>query len=240
MKTILYKASSRGNTNHGWLNTYHTFSFANYYDPSRINFGALRVINDDLVEGSKGFGTHPHNNMEIISIPLHGDIEHKDSMGHTSTIHTGEVQVMSAGKGLTHSEYNPNKDKSLNLFQIWVLPNKQDVEPRYDQKAFDFIQRRNQLIQVVKPKDDETGEGLWIHQNAWFQIGTFDKNSTINYKIKRKENGFFVMVIEGEFTVEGQKLNNRDGLGVWQTDSISITADSNNARILLMDVPMIF
>lgn len=240
MKTTLYRASTRGHAYHGWLDTYHTFSFANYYNPERINFGALRVINDDIVKGGEGFGTHPHDNMEIISIPLYGDLEHKDSMGHTEVIHAGEVQVMSAGTGITHSEYNPNEDKPVNLFQIWVFPEKRNVTPRYDQRAFDYIHSKNQLIQIVGPKDDKENTGLWIHQNAWFNIGTFEKGTDIEYKIKGNGNGVFVMVVEGEFTVEGQKLNHRDGFGIQETDTIGISANSDNARILLIDVPMKF
>ncbi|GAB6121038.1 pirin family protein [Dysgonomonas termitidis] len=240
MKTTLYRASSRGHAYHGWLDTYHTFSFANYYNPERINFGALRVVNDDIVKGGEGFGTHPHDNMEIVSIPLYGDLEHKDSMGHTEVIRAGEVQVMSAGTGITHSEYNSNEDKPVNFFQIWVFPEKRNVTPRYDQRAFDYIHSKNQLVQIVGPKDDADNTGLWIHQNAWFNIGTFEKGKEIEYKIKRKGNGVFAMVVEGEFSVEGQKLHHRDGFGIQETDTVKITADSDNARILLIDVPMEF
>ena len=239
MKTTLYRASSRGHAYHGWLDARHTFSFANYYDPNRIHFGALRVLNDDIIAGGEGFGTHPHDNMEIITIPLYGDLEHKDSMGHTGVIRAGEVQVMSAGSGLTHSEYNANSDKPINLFQIWVFPDKKNVEPRYDQKAFDFLHNKNQLVQIVGPKQD-AAEGLWIHQNAWFSIGSFDKGQSFDYPLKKKGNGVFAMVVEGEFTIEGQKLHHRDGFGISDIDNIKITADSENARILLMDVPMSF
>lgn len=240
MKTTLYRASSRGHANHGWLNSYHTFSFANYYNPERINFGALRVVNDDIVKGGEGFGTHPHDNMEIISIPLYGDLEHKDSMGHTEVIRAGEVQVMSAGTGIMHSEYNSNQEKPVNFFQIWVFPDKKNVTPRYDQKPFDFLHNKNQLIQVVGPKSDKDNTGLWINQSAWFNIGTFDKGNGLDYQVKQKGNGVFAMVIEGEFSVEGQKLNHRDALGLENTDNIKITAESDNARILLIDVPMKF
>ncbi|MDU1891625.1 MAG: pirin family protein [Dysgonomonas sp.] len=240
MKTTLYRASTRGHANHGWLDTYHTFSFANYYDPNRIHFGALRVVNDDIVTGGEGFGTHPHDNMEIVSIPLYGDLEHKDSMGHVSVIKAGEVQVMSAGSGVTHSEYNANEDKPVNFFQIWVFPDAENVEPRYDQTDFDFIHNKNKLVQIVGPKNDSSNTGLWIHQNAWFSIGTFDNSEKIDYKVKKKGNGVFAMVIEGEFTVGGQKLHRRDAVGLWETDNVEITADTENARILLIDVPMNF
>lgn len=237
MKTILYKSSTRGHRYHGWLNTYHTFSFADYYDPQRMHFGALRVINDDIVEGGKGFGTHPHDNMEIISIPLMGDLEHKDSIGHCQIVHAGEIQVMSAGTGVRHSEYNPNPDIPVNFFQIWVFPNKENVTPRYEQRAFDFKNKKNQLILIVSPYVED--DCLWIHQEAWFSIGTFEKGSLFTYKPKKEGNGVWAMVVEGEFTVAGQKLHRRDGLGVWETNEISIGTDSEGARILLIDVPMI-
>ncbi|MFR9166296.1 MAG: pirin family protein [Dysgonomonas sp.] len=236
MKTTLYKASSRGHANHGWLDTYHTFSFANYYNPSRINFGALRVINDDIVKGGKGFGTHPHDNMEIITIPLYGDLEHKDSMGNSSVIRHGEVQVMSAGTGVTHSEFNANRDKDVNLFQIWVFPNREEADPRYGQKAFDFDGSKNKFVEIVSP-DGENGS-LWIHQDAWFSIGSFDKGEKTEYRLMDSENGVFAMVIEGDFNVSGTELNKRDGLGIEQTDAISLEALSDNSRILLMEVPM--
>ena len=240
MKTVLYKANTRGHKNHGWLDSHHTFSFANYYDPNRIHFGALRVVNDDIVAEGEGFGTHPHDNMEIISIPLYGDLEHKDSMGNGGVIKAGEIQVMSAGTGITHSEYNANQDKPVKFFQIWVFPNKQNVKPRYEQKGFDFLHNKNKLVQIVSPSKDTEGEGLWIHQNAWFHIGTFDKEHSFEYKIKEKGNGLFVMVIEGEFDVEDQSLSRRDAIGITDIDSIKITARSKDAQVLLIEVPMEF
>lgn len=240
MKTTFYRASSRGHANHGWLDSYHTFSFANYYDPNRINFGALRVVNDDIVKGGEGFGTHPHDNMEIVSIPLYGDLEHKDSMGHTEVIQSGEVQVMSAGTGITHSEYNSNENKPVNFFQIWVFPNKKNVEPRYDQRAFEFDHKKNELIQIVGPVNDKENSGLWIHQDAWFNIGTFSKGSQVDYKVKRGGNGVFAMVVEGEFTIGDQKLYHRDAVGISDVEQVKLSADTENARILLIDVPMEF
>ncbi|WP_108821730.1 pirin family protein [Dysgonomonas sp. Marseille-P4361] len=240
MNTTLFRASSRGHANHGWLDSRHTFSFANYYNPDRINFGALRVVNDDIVAGGEGFGTHPHDNMEIVSIPLYGDLEHKDSMGHTEVIRSGEVQVMSAGTGITHSEYNANKEKPVSFFQIWVFPNERNVTPRYDQRKFDFLEKKNQLVQLVGPKDDKENTGMWMHQDAWFSMGTYDKGVEFEYKPKKAGNGVFAMVVEGEFTVAGQKLNHRDALGVSDTDVVKLTADTDNARILLIDVPMVF
>ncbi|MDR0798418.1 MAG: pirin family protein [Dysgonamonadaceae bacterium] len=236
MKTTLFRANTRGHKNHGWLDTHHTFSFANYYDPERIHFGALRVVNDDIVIGGEGFGTHPHDNMEIISIPLYGDLEHRDSMGNGSVIRAGEVQVMSAGTGITHSEFNAHPDKDLNFFQIWVIPNKENVKPRYDQQRFDFIENTDQLMQIVSPNPDD--DGLWIHQDAWFHIGTFSKDHSMEYALKKQGDGVFAMVIEGEWSVGGIDLFRRDGLGVWDTDTVTITAKSDNARILLIEIPM--
>jgi len=236
MKTVLYKAETRGHKNHGWLDTHHTFSFADYYDPERTQFGALRVINDDIVIAGEGFGTHPHDNMEIISIPLYGDLEHKDSMGNGSVIRSGEVQVMSAGTGITHSEFNASRSHDLNFFQIWVFPNKKNVTPRYGQQKFDFFNAKNELVQIVSPNPDD--DGLWIYQDVWFNTGIFDRDYTFDYKLQRNGNGLYVMVIEGEFEVAGQPLYRRDGMGLWDTDLVKIKALSDNARILLIDIPM--
>lgn len=237
MEKILYKSSSRGHQNHGWLNAKHTFSFADYYDPSRINFGALRVLNDDIIEGGKGFGTHPHNNMEIITIPLHGDLAHKDSMGYAGVIKTGEVQVMSAGSGIYHSEFNANKEKLLNLFQIWIFTNKQNVEPRYDSKVFNFEHEINKLTLAVSPNGED--DSLWIYQNAWISVGLFDKDTSFTYTLKNSDNGVFIMNIEGEFLAGGdQQLNHRDAVGYSDTDSIEIKSLANSSRILIIEVPM--
>lgn len=238
MKSIVYRASTRGHQNHGWLDARHTFSFANYYDPNRIHFGALRVLNDDVIAGGEGFGTHPHDNMEIVTIPLSGDLAHKDSMGHAEVIRSGEVQVMSAGRGITHSEYNANRDIAVNLFQIWVFPNRHNVEPRYEQRAFDFIDSRNRLSLVVSP--DGADGSLWIHQNAWFSIGIFDGERSFSYDIKREGNGVFAMVVEGSFTLGDQLLERRDAVGVWEVDRLNLVAKSDSAKILLIDVPMTF
>jgi redox-sensitive bicupin YhaK (pirin superfamily) len=236
MKTVLYKADTRGHKNHEWLDTHHTFSFADYYNPERIHFGALRVLNDDIVIAGEGFGTHPHDNMEIISIPLYGDLEHKDSMGNGSVIRSGEVQVMSAGTGITHSEFNASRSHDLNFFQIWIFPNKKNVTPRYGQQKFDFFNAKNELVQIISPNPDD--DGLWIYQDVWFNTGIFDRDYTFDYKLQRNGNGLYVMVIEGEFEVEGQPLSRRDGMGLWETDSVKIKALSDNARILLIDIPM--
>lgn len=235
--TIIHKAETRGHANHGWLNSMHTFSFANYHNPERMHFGALRVLNDDTVEAGMGFGKHPHDNMEIISIPLEGDLEHKDSMGNVSVIRHGDIQVMSAGTGIFHSEYNKNKDSRVKFLQIWVFPNKKNVTPRYDQITLNIADRHNKLQQILSPNPDD--EGVWIHQNAWFHMGTFDKGIGTEYKIKAKGNGVYAFILKGDVTINGQVLSTRDGFGIWDVDSFSIKADSD-AEILLMEVPMEF
>ena len=233
--TILHRAESRGDANHGWLHSRHTFSFANYYDPQRIHFGALRVLNDDTVAGGMGFGTHPHDNMEIISIPLEGDLEHKDSMGNVSVIRHGDVQVMSAGTGIYHSEYNKNKDSTVKFLQIWVFPDKKNVTPRYDQITLNLTDRVNKLQQILSPNRED--EGVWIHQNAWFHLGKVDQGVQAEYVLKSKGNGVYAFVFSGEVTIHGQQLKPRDGFGIWEVDSFALTANSN-AEFLLMEVPM--
>lgn len=235
MKSVLHKANTRGHANHGWLDSNHTFSFANYYNPERMNFGVLRVLNDDRVAGGKGFNTHPHDNMEIISIPLEGDLEHKDSMGNVAVIKKGDVQVMSAGTGIFHSEYNKNRDQEVRFLQIWLFPNKKDVQPRYDQISLLDYQEKNKLEQILSPNRDDAG--VWIHQNAWFHMGDLDKGFSTEYSINKSGNGVYAFVIEGDVTIEGQALNKRDGYGLWDVDKINIKADSN-AKLLLMEVPM--
>jgi hypothetical protein len=235
MKTVLHKAETRGRANHGWLDSHHTFSFAHYHNPERVHFGVLRVLNDDIVDGGKGFGTHPHDNMEIISIPLSGDLEHKDSMGNTTVIKQNDVQIMSAGTGIYHSEYNKNKDKQVNFLQIWVFPKEENIQPRYGQKTFNPEDRVNKLQQVISPVKD--GEGIWINQDAWFHLGNLKKDFATTYDVKQKGNGVYAFVIGGEVTINGQKLSKRDGLGVWDTDKLDIAANAD-AEILLMEVPM--
>lgn len=232
---VLHKAESRGLADHGWLKSYHTFSFANYYNPERVNFGVLRVLNDDTVAPGMGFGTHPHENMEIISIPLEGDLEHQDSMGNTTVIKHGDIQVMSAGTGVKHSEYNKNKDSLVKFLQIWVFPNKKNVTPRYDQITLNVEDRHNKLQQILSPNAEDAG--VWIHQNAWFYMGNFDKNFTTNYKVHDKKNGLYVFVLKGNIAVGEQNLETRDGYGIWNFDSVKITSKSDS-EILLMEVPM--
>lgn len=235
-KYVLHKAATRGHANHGWLESYHTFSFANYHNPERMNFGVLRVLNDDRVSEGMGFGKHPHDNMEIISIPLDGDLEHQDSMGNVTVIKNGDIQVMSAGTGIFHSEYNKNKDQLVKFLQIWVYPNKKNVTPRYDQITLNFEDRHNKLQQVLSPNSED--EGVWIYQDAWFHIGKFDKDIATSYQLKKKGNGVYAFVLNGDFTIGGIELNQRDGLGIWDTNSFSVQANSEGAEILLMEVPM--
>ncbi|RYJ52611.1 pirin family protein [Flavobacterium petrolei] len=234
--SVLHKANTRGHANHGWLESYHTFSFANYQNPERMNFGVLRVLNDDRVSQGMGFGKHPHDNMEIISIPLEGDLEHQDSMGNTTVIKEGDIQAMSAGTGIFHSEYNKNKDQLVKFLQIWIYPNKKNVTPRYDQITLDLNDRHNKLQQILSPNPED--EGVWIHQDAWFHIGKFDNDFSTSYELKKPGNGIYAFVLKGDFKIGNIALNERDGLGIWDINSIKITANSANAEILLMEVPM--
>lgn len=232
---ILHKASSRGHADHGWLNAYHSFSFASWYNPERIQFGMLRVLNDDTVAAGMGFGTHPHDNMEIITIPLEGDLAHKDSMGNSSTIKTGDVQVMSAGTGIQHSEFNPNADLQTKLFQIWLFPKYRNVEPRYQQITLDVTKQKNSFAQILSPNPDD--EGVWIHQDAWFYLSDFEANFSKILALQKEGNGFYIMNIEGEIEVNGEKLEKRDAIGIWETNEIEINANSDS-RFLIMEIPM--
>jgi quercetin 2,3-dioxygenase len=235
MKTILHKAETRGGANHGWLNTKHTFSFANYYDPSRMNFGALRVLNDDIVAPSMGFGTHPHDNMEIISIPLRGDLEHKDSMGNTQVICENDVQILSAGTGIQHSEKNKNHDQEVAFLQIWIFPKERNIKPNYDQKTFSVEEKQNRLLQIISPSYDE--QGININQDVWFSMGKLEAGFEENYTLRKKGNGVYAFVLEGSVSIDKQELSRRDGLGIWETDSINIKVNGS-AELLLMEVPM--
>ncbi len=234
--SVIHKADSRGKADHGWLLSQHTFSFANYYNPERMHFGVLRVLNDDRVEAGRGFGTHPHDNMEIISIPLEGDLEHKDSMGNTAIIKSGDIQVMSAGTGIMHSEFNKNSDQLVKFLQIWVYPKKRNVTPRYDQITLDKTKSHNQFQQILSPNADD--EGVWIHQDAWFHLGTFEQGKEVNYQIRKKGNGVYAFIIKGSAEIEGQKVEERDGFGVWDIKDVNIKAIKENTEILLMEVPM--
>ncbi|WP_449386917.1 pirin family protein [Chryseobacterium lineare] len=234
--SVIHEADSRGKADHGWLVSNHTFSFANYHNPERMHFGVLRVLNDDKVEAGRGFGTHPHDNMEIISIPLEGDLEHKDSMGNSAIIKSGDIQVMSAGTGIMHSEFNKNDDQLVKFLQIWVYPNKRNVTPRYDQITLDKTKSKNKFQQILSPNPDD--EGVWIHQDAWFHLGNFENTTEVNYQIKKKGNGVYAFIIKGSAEIEGQPLAERDGFGVWNVENLQIKATSENTEILLMDVPM--
>lgn len=235
MQQVVHKAETRGEANHGWLHSYHSFSFANFHNPDRMNFGALRVLNDDQVHPGKGFGSHPHDNMEIISIPLEGDLEHKDSMGNEAVIREGEVQVMSAGTGIFHSELNRNHDKDVKFLQIWVVPNKRDIAPRYDQISLKDIAVDNKFFQILSPSKED--QGVWIQQNAWFSLGNFEEGFSDTYTLKDKANGVYIFIVEGEITVNGENFTKRDGIGLWNTETFGITA-TTDARVLLMEVPM--
>ena len=235
MKKVFHPASSRGAADHGWLQAKHSFSFANYYNSERVQFGALRVLNDDIIAPGMGFGTHPHDNMEIITIPLDGALEHKDSLDNIGVIETDEIQVMSAGSGVYHSEYNKNKDQSVSLLQIWVFPNKKNVTPRYDQKNIKDLKKVNSFYPIVTPS--QNGPGMWIHQDAWFHLGEFDKETRINYDINKKGNGVYAFLIEGSVQIDGDSLEKRDALGIWDTEKFELLANKNS-RILLIEVPL--
>jgi len=234
--TIFHQAGSRGHANHGWLDSYHSFSFGSYYNPERIQFGALRVLNDDTVAGARGFGSHPHDNMEIISIPLEGDLEHEDNLGNIAVIRKGDVQIISAGTGVFHSEKNKNINEQVQFLQIWLFPNKLNGAPRYDQVSLNVDDRHNNFQQILSPNPEDAG--VWVQQDAWFSLGKFDAGFTTQYQLKKSGNGVYAFVIEGEVTINGKQLNRRDGLGIWDTDQLDFTANSAGAEVLLMDVPM--
>jgi redox-sensitive bicupin YhaK (pirin superfamily) len=233
--TVLHKADTRGHADHGWLNAYHSFSFASWYNPDRVQFGTLRVLNDDTVAAGMGFGTHPHDNMEIITIPLEGDLAHKDSMGNTEVIKNGDVQVMSAGTGIQHSEFNPNADQRTKLLQIWVFPKVRNVEPRYQQITLNPEDRNNKLQQILSPNAEDAG--VWIHQDAWFHLGKFDKDTETTYELKKEGNGVYAFILSGTVTINGQELETRDGFGIWDTATLDIKANTD-AEFLLMEIPM--
>ncbi|MEP7167997.1 MAG: pirin family protein [Bacteroidota bacterium] len=235
MKTVIHKSDSRGHADHGWLNTYHSFSFANYHNSDKVHFGMLRVLNDDYVAEGMGFGTHPHDNMEIVTIVTSGALEHRDSMGNTAVIKPNEVQIMSAGTGITHSEYNHSKTEPVKLFQIWVFPKERNIKPRYDQKLFSAEEKKNKLLTVVSPSKENSA--VWINQDAWFSLGSLEKNKSIEYNLHKKGNGVYVFVIEGEITAGEIDLGKRDGVGISDADKFNVTAKTN-ADVLLIEIPM--
>lgn len=237
MRTIYHAADSRGDANHGWLKSKHTFSFANYHNPERMGFGALRVINDDFVIAGQGFGKHSHRDMEIISIPLSGKLGHGDSIGNNGIIETGEIQVMSAGTGITHSEMNADDHEAVSFLQIWVIPNKMNAEPRYQQIRMDELMKPNAFNQILSPNSDDAG--VWIHQDAWFSMGDFDKGVTETYQLKNPNNGVYIFVISGKVVINDNTLDTRDGLGVWDTKNFTMDV-LDGAKVLLMEVPINF
>jgi len=237
MRTIYHAADSRGDANHGWLKSKHTFSFANYHNPERMGFGALRVINDDFVIAGQGFGKHSHRDMEIISIPLSGKLGHGDNIGNNGIIETGEIQVMSAGTGITHSEMNADDHEAVSFLQIWVIPNKMNAEPRYQQIRMDELMKPNAFNQILSPNSDDAG--VWIHQDAWFSMGDFDKGVTETYQLKNPNNGVYIFVISGKVVINGNTLDTRNGLGVWDTKNFTMDV-LDDAKVLLMEVPINF
>lgn len=240
MKTITHKADSRGFANHGWLQANHSFSFAGFYNPDKVHFGALRVLNDDIIAPKMGFGTHPHDNMEIITIPLKGVLKHKDNMGDEwIPVLPGEVQVMSAGTGVQHSEINGSNEEHLSLFQIWVFPDEQNVKPRYDQKKFDVNERKNKLQTLVTSFKDDHKESLKIHQNAVISRIDLDRTSEFEYKLKSKNHGVYIMNINGKVLIDNQVLESRDAIGVSETDTFKISVEEDSS-LLFIEVPMNF
>ena len=234
--TVIHTADSRGHANHGWLNAHHSFSFAGWYNPERIHFGVLRVLNDDIVMGGEGFGKHPHDNMEIITLVLKGALEHKDSMGHTQAIHPGEVQVMSAGTGVFHSEYNHHKEEEVNLLQIWIFPDKKNVQPRYDQRMFGATGRANQMQILVSPID-KNEEGLKIHQDAYIYRAQLDAGKSVEHKAHSRNHGFYIFIIDGGAEINGNSLSRRDAIGISEEENIRITAEKDT-DVLILEVPM--
>lgn len=235
MKTEFHTADSRGHANHGWLESYHSFSFAQYYNPQRMQFGTLRVLNDDRVAAGMGFGTHSHQNMEIISIPLQGDLEHKDSMGNIAVIREGDVQVMSAGTGVAHSEYNRNKDQEVRFLQIWVLPRQANVSPRYDQISLEPGRLKNNFYTILGP--EEKHDGLWIHQDAWFHLGHFEAGKSASYSWRNPDHGLYIFLLEGQVDIGEYSLKRRDALGVWEASAVDLEF-TEDSQVLLMEVPM--
>jgi len=235
MKAILFKAADRGSADYGWLKPNYYFSFAQYHNPEKVHFGLLRVLNDDFVAGGGGFPTHPHDNMEIVTIPFSGALQHKDSTGGNGVIKAGDIQIMSAGSGVQHSEFNASATDPVTLFQVWVFPKERNIKPRYDQRNFDTNDRQNKWQTVVSPLDSD--QALWINQDARFALTNLDAGKEISYSTAFKENGVFLVVINGSVLVDGKQLNKRDALGISETDSFSIAA-SADAELLAIEIPM--
>lgn len=236
MDIELHRASERGFADHGWLQANHSFSFAGYYNPKRVHFGVLRVLNDDTVAPGMGFGMHPHDNMEIVTIPFSGTLAHRDNMGNQGQISYGEIQVMSAGSGVQHSEFNHSSSEPVSLFQIWLFPNKKNVDPRYDQISYDKAKLNNEWLQIISPNKEDAGS--WIHQDAWFMLGKFDKSATCSYKLQKEGNGVFLILIEGNAKLGEYELHNKDALAITNTDQLEIEV-LENSFMLLMEIPML-
>lgn len=237
MKTTLHKANTRGKADHGWLKSHHSFSFASYHNPERMGFGKLRVLNDDIVQPKMGFGTHPHQNMEIISIPLSGALTHKDSMDNKRAITTGEVQVMSAGTGLQHSEFNDSKTDEVKFLQLWIQPKEHNVTPRYEQKQFDQTKRENKFQTVVAPKNNSIDDALWIHQQAYISIGNFTTSQTIDFQLNNASHGIYIFLLEGKIEVGTETLSTKDAIGIWDTENVEINV-KEDSKVLVVEVPM--
>lgn len=235
MNIVVHKANERGKADYGWLKSYHSFSFSSYYNPERMRFGALHVLNDDTVAPGMGFGTHPHDNMEIISIPLSGDLKHRDSMGNEVVIRQGDIQVMSAGTGITHSEMNAHNDREVKFLQIWILPDQRNVTPRYDQRTLDQTQMQNRLLQVAGP--DEQDHAVRMHQQAWFYMGNLEAGTSLTYQLHQPDFGVYAFLLEGDCNIQEQHLTNRDGIGITGVSILQIQAIKNSS-LLLMEVPM--
>ena len=235
MKTIVHPASERGFASRGWLKSYHSFSFSQYHDPEKMNFGLLRVLNDDFVEQGMGFGSHGHDNMEIVSIPLEGALKHNDSTGREAVIQSGDVQIMSAGTGMQHSEFNNSSSEAVKFLQIWVFPKQKDITPRYEQKSFTEEEKKNKFLTVVSP--EENVDSIWINQDAWFSLTNLDAGEKLNYDLHARDNGAYIFVIEGHIEAVNQDLKDRDALGVYEIDSVAISAKTN-AKVLVIEVPM--
>ncbi|WP_035667695.1 pirin family protein [Flavobacterium sp. 83] len=237
MTTQLFASNTRGTADFGWLKANFSFSFGNYYNPERVQFGMLRVLNDDTISGGTGFGTHGHANMEIITIPMEGGLMHKDSIGNEGVIRFGEVQVMSAGTGVEHSEMNASQKDSAKTLQLWVFPDKEDVTPRYDQKSFDIENQINTFVNIVSPKNNNDGNALWVYQKTFFYLGIFASNTTTTYEVKIPQNGVYLFLLEGEIEVNNQTLKARDAMGITDFDQFEIKIKTQS-KILLVEVPM--
>lgn len=235
MQKVIHKADTRGTADHGWLKANHSFSFAGYHNPERTRFGVLRVLNDDRIQGGGGFGMHPHDNMEIITVMLEGSLEHKDSMGNVGVIGENEIQVMSAGKGVMHSEYNHSDNDEANLLQIWIFPKERDIEPRYDQKKFDPELRKNKIHTIVTP--DGKDDSIWINQSGFISLLDLNEGNSVDYKMNLEKNGVYVFVISGDVSIASEELNQRDAIGISESESFEIKA-SSDAKLIFIEVPM--